>query len=247
MSFKVVIPARYMSSRLPGKPLIEIGGLPMVIHVAKRARISGADEVIIATDDSRIADEVRKHNFDVVMTKVNHISGTDRVLEVVKIKQWADDDLIINVQGDEPLIDPQLIKLLYEGMSNENLNYATAATKFKNYLDYANPNNVKVTLDKNNFAIYFSRSKIPYCVDDEDTHWNPNISYHHIGLYGYTPKLLRTFCDLPESAHESSEKLEQLRAIDNNIKIRVFEYHGDYIKGVDTIDDLALVKKFIEN
>ena len=99
MSFKVVIPARYMSSRLPGKPLIEIGGLPMVIHVAKRARISGADEVIIATDDSRIADEVRKHNFDVVMTKVNHISGTDRVLEVVKIKQWADSGKSQNVRN----------------------------------------------------------------------------------------------------------------------------------------------------
>ena len=133
MSFKVVIPARYNSTRLPGKPLIEINGIPMVIHVAKKARMSGADEVVIATDDQRIIDVVSSYNFEALMTSEKHISGTDRVLEVVTIKKWSDDEFIINIQGDEPLIDPQLIKLLYEGMSEEGLNYATAASKFKCY------------------------------------------------------------------------------------------------------------------
>ena len=238
MTFKVVIPARYMSTRLPGKPLIEIGGIPMVIHVARKARMSGADEVIIATDDQRI-------NFEALLTSERHISGTDRVLDVVKQKKWSDNQLIINVQGDEPLIDPQLIRLLYEGMSEEGLNYATAASKFKSYDDYSNPNNVKVIIGKDNFAIYFSRSKIPHFINDESNSWDPNISFHHIGLYGYTPKLLRIFCDFPESKHEAIENLEQLRAIDNDLKIKVFEYRGNHMKGVDTLDDLAAIKKYI--
>ena len=247
MTFKVVIPARYKSTRLPGKPLIEIGGIPMVIHVAKKARMSGADEVVIATDDLRIVDVVAEYDFEALMTSDKHISGTDRVLEVVSLKKWSDDELIINVQGDEPLIDPQLIKLLYEGMREEGLDYATAASKFKNYDDYSNPNNVKVILGKDNFAIYFSRSEIPYFVSNSKKLWDPNITFHHIGLYGYTPKLLRSFCNFPESNHETAENLEQLRAIDNNIRIKVFEYHGKHIKGVDTLDDLAAIKKFITN
>jgi len=247
MTFKVVIPARYKSTRLPGKPLIEIGGIPMVIHVAKKARLSGADEIVIATDDERIFDVVTSYNFEALMTSEKHISGTDRVLEVVTQKKWSDDELIINVQGDEPLIDPQLIKLLYDGMREEGLNFATAASKFRSYEDYANPNNVKVILGKNNFAIYFSRSKIPHFMSNESNFWDQNISFHHIGLYGYTPKLLRYFCNFPESKHEIAEKLEQLRAIDNNIRIRVFEYHGNHIKGVDTLDDLTKIKNFIIN
>ena len=245
MTFKVVIPARYMSTRLPGKPLIEIGGIPMVIHVARKARMSGADEVVIATDDERIIDVVTSYDFEALLTSESHISGTDRVLDVVKQKNWSDNQLIINVQGDEPLIDPQLIKLLYEGMSEEGLNYATAASKFKSYDDYSNPNNVKVIIGKDNFAIYFSRSKIPHFVSDESNFWDPNISFHHIGLYGYTPKLLRIFCDFPESKHEAIENLEQLRAIDNDLKIKVFEYRGDHMKGVDMLDDLAAIKKYI--
>jgi 3-deoxy-manno-octulosonate cytidylyltransferase (CMP-KDO synthetase) len=247
VSFKVVIPARYNSTRLPGKPLIEINGIPMVIHVAKKARMSGADEVVIATDDQRIIDVVSSYNFEALMTSEKHISGTDRVLEVVTIKKWSDDEFIINIQGDEPLIDPQLIKLLYEGMSEEGLNYATAASKFKSYEDYDDSNNVKVILGKDNFAIYFSRSKIPHFISNESNSWDSDISFHHIGLYGYTPELLRSFCSYPESKHEAAEKLEQLRAIDNNIRIRVFEYHGNHIKGIDTLDDLAEIKKFMIN
>ena len=246
MVFKVVIPARYNSTRLPGKPLIEIDGIPMVIHVARKARMSGADEVVIATDDQRIIDVVTSYDFEAFMTQDTHVSGTDRVLEVVTLKKWSDNELIINVQGDEPLIDPNLIKLLYEGMIKESLNYATAASKFKSYDDYANSNNVKVILGKDNFAIYFSRSKIPYFMSDESNFWDPNISFHHIGLYGYTPKLLRSFCNFPESRHEAAEKLEQLRAIDNNLRIKVFEYSGIHIKGVDTLDDLTIIKKYIE-
>ena len=122
MAFKVVIPARYNSTRLPGKPLIEIGGIPMVIHVARKAKMSGADEVVIATDDKKIIDVVSNYDFEALLTRDSHVSGTDRVLEVVDSKKWSDNELIVNVQGDEPLIDPNLIKLLYEGMIKEELN-----------------------------------------------------------------------------------------------------------------------------
>jgi 3-deoxy-D-manno-octulosonate cytidylyltransferase len=162
MVFKVVIPARYNSTRLPGKPLIEIGGIPMVIHVAQRASLSGAKNVVIATDDEKIAEVVRYYNFKSVMTNKNHLSGTDRCLEASEIKKWDGQDIIVNVQADEPLIDPLLIDLLAKNIIDGNSEYVTACSKFKSYKEFINPNNVKVVVDIYSHALYFSRSAIPY-------------------------------------------------------------------------------------
>ena len=147
MTFKVVIPARYHSSRLPGKPLIEIAGIPMVIHVARKAKLSGASEIIIATDDDRIVNTSEEYGFRSIMTNPNHISGTDRIEEVINKANWDSETIIINLQGDEPLIDPLLINQVSDGMIKDKIDYASAASLFLNYDDFSNPNNVKVVLD----------------------------------------------------------------------------------------------------
>jgi len=247
MAFKVVIPARYNSTRLPGKPLIEIAGFPMIIHVARKAKLSGAEEIIIATDDERILTEVENFGFEALMTDLNHASGTDRILEVAKKKSWPSDTKVINVQGDEPLIDPKLIVDLNDFMNQSKSNYVTAATKFRNYTDFINFNNVKVILDQNRNAIYFSRSLIPYSKLHEDKKIDDDVVYHHIGIYGYSVSMLEKFCKLKKSKLEESEKLEQLRAIDNQLPIQVLIHHGNHFKGVDTLEDLTEVKKIISN
>ena len=152
MTFNVVIPARYESTRLPGKPLLEIAGVPMVIRTAIRANESGAKVVIIATDDERIMDAAQEYGFDALMTDKEHISGTDRVLDVANQKGWLKDEIIINVQGDEPLIDPELIKLLAMALEKKDVNYVSACSNFENFDEYLNPNNVKVICDKNKYA-----------------------------------------------------------------------------------------------
>ena len=149
MSFNVVIPARLNSSRLKEKVLIEINDVPMVIHVAKRASLSGAKQIIVATDDKKVADIVKLHNFQSVMTDKNHLSGTDRCLEVAKIMKWNNSDIIVNVQADEPLIDPKLIEFSCLTMlKKDESGYVTACSKFNSYEDFINPNNVKVVIDK---------------------------------------------------------------------------------------------------
>ena len=245
MSFNVVIPARYSSTRLPGKPLIEIAGIPMVIHVARKAKLSGADEIIIATDDERILQTVNKYNFKAIMTNSNHISGTDRIHEVVDKMKWSDNTIIVNLQGDEPLIDPILIRKVTEGMIKNKIDYATAAAVFSNYDDFKNSNNVKVILDQNDYAIYFSRAMIPFQKKFEDI-TTTNYSYHHIGIYGYTAEFLRKFCKLPKSNLESIEGLEQLRAVENNLKIKIFKYQGNQTIGVDTEEDLKKINKILD-
>jgi 3-deoxy-manno-octulosonate cytidylyltransferase (CMP-KDO synthetase) len=247
MAFKVVIPARYNSTRLPGKPLIEIAGLPMVIHVARKAKLSGAEEIIIATDDARILTEVENFGFEALMTDPDHASGTDRILEVAKKKSWPSDTKVINVQGDEPLIDPKLIVDLNDFMNQSKSNYVTAAAKFKNYNDFINLNNVKVILDQNRNAVYFSRTQIPYSKLHEDKKFDDDIVYHHIGIYGYSVSMLEKFCNLKKSKLEESERLEQLRAIYNQLPIQVLIHHGNHCKGVDTLEDLTEVKKMISN
>ena len=245
MTFKVVIPARYNSSRLPGKPLIEIGGIPMVIHVARKAKLSGADEIIIATDDKRIEKIALEYDFKSVMTNVNHISGTDRIHEVLDQTMWPDETIIINLQGDEPLIDPLLIIQIANGMTKNNIEYATAASLFNSYNDFKNHNNVKVVLGAEDYGIYFSRAMIPY-QKDVPLNTLANDIYQHIGIYGYTAKFLRKFCNLPKSNLEEIEGLEQLRAIENNLKIKVFKYQGTHSIGVDTAEDLEKINKILD-
>ena len=243
MSFNVVIPARLNSSRLEEKVLIEINGIPMVIHVAQRASLSGAKNVVIATDDEKIAEVVRYYNFKSVMTNKNHLSGTDRCLEASEIKKWDGQDIIVNVQADEPLIDPVLIDLLAKNIIDGKSDYVTACSEFKSYKEFVNPNNVKVVLDIYSQALYFSRSAIPYSPPTNFPY--NNCAYHHLGIYAYRLNTLKQFCSFSISDLERIEKLEQLRALSNNLKLKVVHYDGNPIKGVDTLEDLNLVRKLI--
>ncbi len=242
MSFNIVIPARLNSTRLKEKVLIEIGGIPMVIHVAQRASLSGAKNVVIATDDKKIADVAQHYNFQSVMTNKNHLSGTDRCLEASVINEWSDEEIIINVQADEPLIDPTLINLLAINIVEGNSDYVTACSKFKSFKEFTNPNNVKVVLDIYSNALYFSRSAIPY---SSAADFPNNYAYHHLGIYAYRLNTLKKFCGFSISNLEKIEKLEQLRALSNNLKLKVLSYDGIPIKGVDTLEDLNLVRQII--
>ena len=242
MEFNVVIPARYASSRLPGKPLIDIAGIPMVIRTAFQASESGAKSVVIATDDKRIMDTAEKYGFEALMTDKNHISGTDRVLDVANQKGWIDDEIIINVQGDEPLINSGLIKLLANRLHGSNINYVSACSQFENFDDYLNPNNVKVVFDHAQIAIKFYREAL---IKNKEN-WNLQKNFHHIGIYGYTKRLLDNFCSLPISKLENSLKLEQLRALENNISLMILKYEGKVYRGIDTPEDLVLIRKYLE-
>ena len=243
MTFNVVIPARYESTRLPGKPLLEIAGVPMVIRTAIRANESGAKVVIIATDDERIMDAAQEYGFDALMTDKEHISGTDRVLDVANQKGWLKDEIIINVQGDEPLIDPELIKLIAKALQEINVNYVSASSNFKNFNEYLNPNNVKVICDKNKFASEFYRDPLV----KNKKYWNSKEQFHHIGIYGYTKKLLDDFCNLPISELEKNLKLEQLRALENDIPLMVLNFEGEIHRGVDTPEDLSVIRKYLKD
>ena len=243
MTFNVVIPARYESTRLPGKPLLDIAGIPMVIRTAIKANESGARVVIIATDDERIMDAAQKYGFDALMTNKDHPSGTDRVLDIANQKAWPRDEIIINVQGDEPLIDPELIKLLAKALQEVNINYVSACSNFENFDDYLNPNNVKVVCDKNKFALEFYRDPLV----KNKKYWNPEKQFHHIGIYGYTKKLLDDFCNLPISKLEKNLKLEQLRALENNIPLMVLNFEGKIHRGIDTPEDLSVIRKYLES
>ena len=242
MNFNVVIPARYESTRLLGKPLIEIAGIPMVIRTAIQASKSGANHVIIATDDIRIKNIAEKHNFKALMTDKSHASGTDRVLDAANQKGWLNNEIIINVQGDEPLINPELIKLLAKALEKNNINYVSACSNFANFDEYLNPNNVKVIFDKNKFALEFYRE--PLIKNKKD--WNSEKHFHHIGIYGYTKELLDSFCNLPISKLENTLKLEQLRALENNIPLMILKYESKIYRGIDTPEDLLAIKKYLE-
>ena len=241
MNFNVVIPARYESTRLPGKPLIDIAGIPMVIRTAIQASKSGANSVIIATDDERIKNTAEKYGFEALMTDKNHSSGTDRVLDIANQKRWLREEIIINVQGDEPLIDPELIKLLAKALQEVNINYVSACSNFENFDDYLNPNNVKVVCDKNKFALEFYRDSL---IKNKE-YWNPEQELYHIGIYGYTKKMLDDFCILPISKLEKKLKLEQLRALENNLPLMMLNYKGKIHRGVDTTGDLSVIRKYL--
>lgn len=232
-----VIPARYSSTRLPGKPLKDICGVPMICRVYDRAKLAkNISEVIVATDDERILDAVEKHSGKAVMTRADHKTGTDRLAEVAE--KFSDADLIVNVQGDEPLIDSSLIdELVAQFVDDENLQMATVATELTDAAEIQNPNNVKVIFDKNNDALYFSRSLIPYPR-------NAGISktYKHIGIYAYRRNFLLNYAKMESTPLEQTESLEQLRALENGYKIRVIISDCKFV-GVDTEEDLKLVNE----
>lgn len=243
--FYAVIPARYASTRLPGKPLLDIAGRPMVVWVAERAKQSGAQQVVVATDDIRIADVVDAHGYTVAMTRVDHVSGTDRIAEVAQQQGWADDAIIVNVQGDEPLIEGSLIieTAAQLAISKEAV-MATACHAIHTKADFVNPNIVKVVLDTNGHALYFSRAPIPYPRDSfSGTNLPQDIpAYRHIGIYAYLAGFLKQYAELQPAAIERFESLEQLRVLHHGYKIAVAISDNAPAAGVDTEADLAYVR-----
>ena len=242
MKIIAVIPARYASTRFPGKVLAEIDGRPMIQHVYERtAQSKLVSRVIVATDDQRIVDAVVKIGGEAIMTSASHETGTDRLAEVAA---GLDADIIVNVQGDEPLIDPAIIDLSLQPFLDESaLQMGTVKSRIKCLHDFLSPNVVKVVTDNRGDALYFSRSPLPFFRDkwkdlkDESFSSGKLLCYKHVGLYVYRRDFLLEFAAMPATFLEISEKLEQLRAIENGVKIRVVETEFESI-GVDTPDDL---------
>lgn len=243
---KVVIPARYGSSRLPAKPLLEINNKPIFWHVVQRVLESGVNikNIVIATDDERIEAKANELALPVLMTAAEHVSGTDRVNEVATKFGWCGNTLVINVQGDEPLIPPSLISELIN-FTSQNLTYdiTTAATHITEHDDFINPNVVKAITTEYNKALYFTRSAAPL---NRDNPTDLSNALRHVGIYVYRVKALNTLCTLPECKLEQLEKLEQLRALSNGLTIGVMTYKGDIPHGIDTHHDYLKVKALME-
>ncbi len=238
MSFSVVIPARYASTRLPGKALLEIDGRPMIAHVVDRANESSAHRVIVATDDVRIAEAVNNLACEVCMTQADHESGSDRIAEVVGALGMDDAEIIVNVQGDEPMIGGQLIdEVGLVLQSQKDVFMSTAAVRITQESEIENPNVVKVVINKSDRALYFSRSGIPFARDQRVAP-----AFRHLGIYGYHAGFLRQWPSLPESSIEQTEKLEQLRVLDAGYQIQVVVVEEDAGIGVDTQEDLDKVR-----
>lgn len=246
MDFRVVIPARYASSRLPGKPLADIHGKAMVLHVLERALQSGAQSVVVATDDARVQELVVAAGYQAIMTSPNHASGTERLVEVVDKLGWADDTVIVNVQGDEPLINPQCIRDTAQQLATHvDAVMATLAHPLTEQADFINPNVVKVVCDAQGYALYFSRAPIPWPRDAFAT--GAPISadlpvLRHIGLYAYRAGFLKTYAQLAPSLLERCEMLEQLRVLWHGYRISVGVTASGAAPGVDTPEDLARVR-----
>jgi 3-deoxy-manno-octulosonate cytidylyltransferase (CMP-KDO synthetase) len=247
--FHVVIPARYASTRLPGKPLLDIAGKPMVVWVAERAKQSGAEQVVVATDDVRILEVVNQHGHQSVMTRADHASGTDRIAEVALHEGWPDDAIVVNVQGDEPLIEASLIIEVAAALANsKDAVMATACHAIHRKADFINPNIVKVVLDAQGDALYFSRAPIPYPRDAfAQTELPLGIpAYRHIGIYAYRAKFLKEYASLKPAAIEQFESLEQLRVLHQGYKIAVAISGNAPAAGVDTEADLAYVRDLMQ-
>lgn len=237
--FVVVIPARYASTRLPGKPLREINGVPMIEHVFRRGCESGARDVVIATDDERIGEAAESFGATVCMTGDQHRSGTERIAEVADLMDWQDETIVINLQGDEPAMPPALIDQCAELLDESSADLATLASPILSDEDFGNPNVVKVILDDNGFAIYFSRATIPYPRDAARLADARAAALHHHGIYAYRCGVLRRLVAAEPSALELAEHLEQLRALSLGMTIRVGIPAVRPGSGVDTEDDLA--------
>ena len=249
--FRIVVPARYASTRLPGKPLADIAGKPMIVRVAEAARRSAAMGVWVATDDQRVADAVRRHGYDVVMTRGDHPSGTDRIAEVAGQLGWGDGDVVVNVQGDEPLLDPALIEAVARALEEDSeAVMSTASHPLISSGDYFNPNVVKVVCDARGRAMYFSRAPIPW--DRDRLAENPAMmptglpAQRHIGLYAYRAGFLRRYGGLAPSPLERCESLEQLRVLWHGHPIRVVSVAHPPAAGVDTAEDLERVRRLFD-
>lgn len=252
--FTVIIPARFASTRLPGKPLLTIGNKALVHHVVDKAHAAGAERVVVATDDKRIEDYVlnycqtaadgnSKMHTEVVMTNPAHENGTARIAEAIDILNLADDTALVNVQGDEPFISPEAIRLVATSLLNDaHANISTLKEKIENIEQYNDINVAKVLTDKNNYALYFSRSCIPNISRNPQDNAAP--VFKHIGIYGYRADYVKRYANLPISPLEVIESLEQLRALYHGDKIIVSEVSMPISIGVDTPEDLAAANKF---
>ncbi len=245
--FKVVIPARHGSARLPGKPLLDIDGLPMVVRVAQRAAQSGADALLVATDHEGIAEAVRANGYEAILTRSDHATGTDRIAEVADRMGWSPATVVVNVQGDEPLIDPDLIRKVALSLDRDpESSIATASSAITDAADFFNPSVVKVICDIHGRAMYFSRAPIPWARDDFATSREglPSTlgAQRHIGIYAYRVRFLQRNARLDPAPMEQIEALEQLRALWHGYRIRVVQDVPMPHAGVDTPDDLARVR-----
>lgn len=248
MSFTVLIPARLASTRLPDKPLADIGGLPMVVRVAQRAAQSQAARVVVAADDARIVDACAAHGVEALLTRADHATGSDRLAEACTLLAMPDDALVVNVQGDEPLIEPALINAVAGLLAaHPALPMGTAAHPIDRLEDFRNPNVVKVVLDAQGLALYFSRAPIAWWRDGSSAEEGPRAlpdpaPLRHIGLYGYRAGFVRRFPALPVSPLEQTESLEQLRVLWHGHRIAVHVSATAPGAGVDTPEDLARVR-----
>lgn len=248
MSFVAIIPARYASTRLPGKPLVDINGLPMVLHVMQRAKESGAEQVIVATDHADVAAAVEAAGGEVCMTRADHQSGTERLAEVIDRYGFADDKIIVNVQGDEPMIPPTIIRQVANNLASATAGMATLAVPIVSAEEAFNPNAVKVVTDAAGYALYFSRAAIPwererFAVSREEI---GDTFLRHIGIYAYRAGFIRRYVTWQPSKLEQIELLEQLRVLWYGEKIHVDVAHEVPSAGVDTPEDLARVRQAMQ-
>ncbi len=247
MNFTVLIPARLASTRLPNKPLADIGGAPMVVRVAQRVMSvtgsSGRIRVVVAADSPSIISACQAHGIDALLTRADHPSGSDRLAEACQLLALGDEEIVVNVQGDEPLIDPSLVGAVAQLLTQRpEASMSTAAHAIDSWVDFTNPNVVKVVLDARGLALYFSRAPIPYKRDQPDALPSP-APLRHIGIYGYRVGFLRQFPSLPQAPIETTESLEQLRAMWHGHRIAVHVSAHAPGPGVDTPEDLERVRR----
>ena len=249
MSFTVIIPARYASSRLPRKPLADIAGKPMIQHVWEKTQQAGANRVIIATDREEIEQVAKTFSAEVCMTSTEHNSGTERLAEVIEKMAIADDEIIVNVQGDEPLIPPVIIQQVAQNLAENQVNMATLAVKLETKEELFNPNCVKVVTDQKGMALYFSRAAIPfardYFADCNDAFVASQPYLRHIGIYAYRAKFVNQYICWQPTVLEKLESLEQLRALWYGEKIHVELAKEAPQVGVDTLEDLERVRQIL--
>jgi 3-deoxy-manno-octulosonate cytidylyltransferase (CMP-KDO synthetase) len=252
--FKVVIPARFASTRLPGKPLRELAGKPMIEHVHSCALESGAQEVVIATDDPRIQAVAEEFGAQVCMTRTDHLSGTDRLAEVVDHMGWVDETIVVNLQGDEPLMPPAMVTQVAEDLAaHPDARIATPVTHIRSVGEFFDPNVVKVVTDRAGYALYFSRAPIPWdrdaCAAGERSlpQAQDSGALRHIGLYAYRAGFLRAYARMEPSPLENVERLEQLRALWHGEHIHVVEAVTHPGPGVDTEEDLKIVEQLLRS
>ncbi|MGQ0286002.1 3-deoxy-manno-octulosonate cytidylyltransferase [Pasteurellaceae bacterium 22721_9_1] len=251
--FTVIIPARFSSTRLPGKPLADIAGKPMIQHVWEKAKLSGANRVIVATDNEKVRDTVVAFGGEVCMTSPTHNSGTERLAEVVEKLAIPSDEIIVNIQGDEPLIPPVIVSQVAENLAKYQVNMASLSVKFESAEELFNPNAVKVITDKSGYVLYFSRAVIPWNRDKFANLNQLNLNelplednyFRHIGIYAYRAGFIRQYVQWQPTALEQIESLEQLRVLWNGEKIHVELAKEVPAVGVDTPEDLEKVRSIL--